>query len=91
MERISVVQRMLLTCKTASEYIEKRKNNSLTLKERMQLKVHLLICKVCRYYDEQSAIIDKLLQLKSKQQAETKHTDKEIEELKENIIQKLHP
>jgi hypothetical protein len=91
MERISFVHRMLLTCKTASEFIEKRKNNSMTLKERVQLKIHLLICKVCRYYEKQSAIIDKLLHLKSKQQAETKHTDKEIEELKENIIQKFNP
>ncbi|MCW3463889.1 hypothetical protein [Chitinophaga nivalis] len=48
-------------CKEATLLAEKRLQQPLPLKERVGLDIHLLLCRHCRRYVQQSKRIDKLL------------------------------
>ncbi|WP_306350017.1 hypothetical protein [Flavobacterium sp. '19STA2R22 D10 B1'] len=56
------MSKMLVSCKIATELIEKKGVVKLSRNESVQLKFHTLICNVCRRYEKQSAIIDKALE-----------------------------
>jgi hypothetical protein len=43
----------MLSCKQASEIISQSLDRKLTIRERFSLKLHLLICKYCRYFSQQ--------------------------------------
>jgi predicted anti-sigma-YlaC factor YlaD len=43
----------MLSCKQASEVISQSLDRKLTAWERFNLKLHLLICKYCRYFSQQ--------------------------------------
>ena len=43
----------MLSCKQASEVISQSLDRKLTTWERLNLKLHLLICKYCRYFSQQ--------------------------------------
>jgi hypothetical protein len=43
----------MLKCKQASEVISQSLDRKLTIWERFNLKLHLLICKYCRYFSQQ--------------------------------------
>jgi predicted anti-sigma-YlaC factor YlaD len=43
----------MLSCKQASEVISQSLDRKLTTVERFNLKLHLLICKYCRYFSQQ--------------------------------------
>lgn len=81
---------LMLSCKKATELIEKRQVKPLSAIEKIQLDAHLSMCKACHAYEDQSVQID---QLWEKQIASFKDevilTDKEkttlIEFLKKNI------
>lgn len=50
-----------LSCFKATELIEKKIYSKLSLKEKIQLKVHKTMCSACTNYEKQSYIIDKAL------------------------------
>lgn len=54
---------MMLSCDTATFYISKRDYQKLSCKENLQLKMHLMGCKLCRAFNEQNAIITKKLNM----------------------------
>ena len=43
----------MLTCKQASQFISASLDRPLTLRERLTLKLHLLICKYCKRFSQQ--------------------------------------
>ncbi len=43
----------MLTCKQASQFISQSLDRPLTLRERLALKLHLLICKYCKRFSQQ--------------------------------------
>ena len=43
----------MLDCKQASNIISQSLDRSLTARERFALKLHLFICKYCRYFNQQ--------------------------------------
>ncbi len=43
----------MLSCKQASQIISQSLDRSLTTRERFALKLHLLICKYCKYFSQQ--------------------------------------
>lgn len=43
----------MLSCKQASEVISQSLDRKLTTWERFNLKLHLFICKYCRYFSQQ--------------------------------------
>ncbi|MEO8770832.1 MAG: hypothetical protein ABI402_12120 [Ferruginibacter sp.] len=50
-------------CEKATFLIEKKQFESITLKDNMELKIHLAGCAVCRTYQHQSVLINKVTQL----------------------------
>ncbi|MBR9998462.1 MAG: hypothetical protein KFF73_05790 [Cyclobacteriaceae bacterium] len=49
---------LMLSCKKATELIEKRSVVGLSIRERIQLKMHTSMCSACKAYEGQSQTID---------------------------------
>ena len=43
----------MITCKQASQFISNSLDRPLTLRERLTLKLHLLLCKYCKRFNQQ--------------------------------------
>lgn len=56
----NALKNIIYNCKQATFLIEKRMAGKITASETVQLKVHLAGCSVCRLYQEQSVLINKL-------------------------------
>jgi len=52
---------MMLSCKKATELVEKKSVVELAFTENIQLKMHLMVCSACKQYENQSKIIDLVL------------------------------
>ena len=50
---------LFLSCFKATELIERRLHFTLSFKEKLQLKLHLMMCDACSKYEKQSLIIEK--------------------------------
>lgn len=77
---------LLLSCLRATELIEKRMDNNLPFVKRMQLKVHMSLCKACKTYEKQSIFLDEALI--GSHNLSGKAID--IESLKNSIISKMN-
>ncbi len=53
--------RLVNSCKKTTELIDKQLFTKLTLKEKMQLKVHNSMCKTCNAYVHQSKLLDNII------------------------------
>jgi len=53
---------MMLSCDTATFLITKRDYKKLKCKETLQLKMHLMGCKLCRSFNTQSSFLSEKLQ-----------------------------
>jgi hypothetical protein len=76
---------LLLSCLKATELIEKKLHVRLKWHERIQLKLHKLMCRACTNYEIQSAFIEKGISSAQKGM----YTEKEIEQLKSFILDKI--
>ncbi|NCT15997.1 MAG: hypothetical protein COW67_00920 [Flavobacteriales bacterium CG18_big_fil_WC_8_21_14_2_50_32_9] len=47
-----------LSCKKATEMVEQDKIVSLSLVDRLKLKLHISVCKACKVYQKQSDLLD---------------------------------
>lgn len=56
-----IMNMMVNSCKKTTELIDKQLLTPLTIKEKMQLKVHTSMCKTCNAYEHQSKLIDKII------------------------------
>ncbi len=74
----------MLSCLKATELVEKKLQVRLNFKEKVQLKLHVKVCKACNDYERQSILIEKAL---SSDKNEIKQHD--VEKLKLEIIEKL--
>ncbi|HEY8970229.1 MAG TPA: hypothetical protein VIM64_14090 [Puia sp.] len=90
-EPMGVIKKIQYDCRHATYLIEKRQQTSLTLKERIQLFIHLLGCSVCRLFQQQSRVIGHALQHLFKRSAEEVHTlDEGVKrEMQEKINERL--
>lgn len=52
----------MVSCQKAGELVEKKAVNSLSLKERFQLRLHRRVCSICANYEKQSQLIDKAIE-----------------------------
>jgi hypothetical protein len=77
---------IMLSCKKATELIEKRLVTKLSHVEKIQLKMHTAVCSQCATYEKQSEIIEKCI-------AQIHQPDKEqmklSSERKEQILKEL--
>ena len=49
---------LFLSCQKATELIEKKLFFRLSFKEKLQLKIHKLMCEACQRYEKQSELLD---------------------------------
>ena len=76
---------LMLSCLKATELIEKRFHVKLSFKERLQLRMHLMMCEKCTRYQKQSAFLEKSIENLS-----TTHSHSaNIDELKLKITKKI--
>lgn len=55
------LERIAYNCRKATFLIEKREGNNLTAHEQMELKIHQAGCYICRLYEQQSLLINDML------------------------------
>ncbi len=79
------MHKLFLSCLKATELIEKRLNFKLSVKEKLQLKVHKMMCSACSNYEKQSLFIEKGISLSQKRE----FTVDDIKQLKVIITEKL--
>lgn len=76
---------LFLSCFKATELIEKKLRFRLSIKEKLQLKMHKSMCDACTRYEKHSILIEKGIS-----SLEEDIPDKmELEYLKKRIIKKL--
>ena len=57
-----LMNKMMLSCKKATQLVEKKWVVKLTLQENLQLKLHTTMCSACKEYQKKSRIIEKALE-----------------------------
>ena len=80
---------LMLSCKRATELIEKKSILGLSWKEDVQLKMHTKMCDACSHYQKQSKEIDTLLEKYIHNEDESKMPQLENKQLKKNILHSL--
>lgn len=80
--------KLMLSCKKATELIEKKRIVGLSFGERLQLNLHKRACKPCATYEDQSDLIDKAMDKQQDHEKEVFH-DKLSDEAKSKIIERL--
>jgi hypothetical protein len=60
---MGVIKKIQYDCRHATYLIEKRQHTLLTIRERMQLVIHLSGCSVCRLFQRQSRWINRMLRM----------------------------
>ncbi|RBQ11914.1 zf-HC2 domain-containing protein [Pedobacter miscanthi] len=56
----SALKNIIYNCKQATFLIEKRLAGKITTAETLQLRIHLAGCSICKIYQQQSVLINKL-------------------------------
>lgn len=79
----------MLSCKRASELIDKQSVFKLTWKENVQLHIHTTMCDACATYQKQSNLLDSLLSKHIQNVDESQVPIIANNSLKEKIIKKL--
>ncbi len=79
---------MMITCKRATELVEIQFEKKLLFKQQFQLKLHLILCKVCDIYAKQSQKLNQILAHVIGQKVK-KTAFNDSQKLKTKIIKKL--
>lgn len=79
----------MLSCKKATELIDKKSVTKLTFKETGMLHMHTSMCDACTAYQKQSKVLDVLLHKHIDVTDETRVPQLKNDELKQEIISKL--
>ena len=80
-----LMNRLFLSCLKATELIEKSLHFRLSAKEKLQLKMHKMMCDACSMYEKQSIFLDKGISLSQ----EKEFSEDELKKLKVDITEKL--
>lgn len=54
--------KIVYNCRKATYLIEKRQIGQITLREKIELKIHLAGCSICRLFEKQSTVINRMVQ-----------------------------
>ncbi len=76
---------LFLSCLRATELIEKKLHFKLSVKEKLQLRTHKMMCNACSNYEKQSIIIEKGISINQK----SDFSIDDIQKLKLAITEKL--
>jgi hypothetical protein len=55
------LEKIAYNCRKATFLIEKKQEERLTMREKLELKIHLAGCSICRIYEKQSVLIDLMM------------------------------
>jgi len=80
-----IMHKLFLSCLKATELVEKKMHFGLTAKERVQLKMHKMMCDACTSYEKQSIFLEKGISLRQHDELSTK----DLQHLKVAIHEKL--
>ena len=84
------MQKMMLSCKKATELIDKKIHSGINREEKVKLYFHTIMCSACSNYEKQSFLIDKALKNPGDSQSESNQNHAEpTEGMADRIIQKL--
>jgi hypothetical protein len=85
------MKNFFIKCDDATLICDKKQYKEASLWERIKLSYHLLVCKNCRVYPEQNAIITEVLKIKAKEysQADKVLLPKEKELMRKELQKKL--
>lgn len=88
---MGVIKKIQYDCRHATYLIEKRQHALLTIKERIQLVIHLSGCSVCRLFQRQSRWINRMLRtlFHSPQGQENRLSDEFKQQLQQKIDERL--
>lgn len=67
---MKLMQPIMLSCRQASNLIQKNEAGTLGTMDRLRLKMHLALCKLCRQYAKQSERLSEFLEHHFKQGSE---------------------
>jgi len=79
-------------CRKATHLIEKKLIDHLTFREKLELKIHLAGCSVCRVFEQQSALINRMVRelFHPPKITELKLDEKYKKQMQERIEEKLN-
>ncbi len=80
---------LMLSCKKASELIDKKSLIKLSWKESLQLNMHTAMCDGCKAYEKQSLVLDNILHKHVQSNDESQVPQLENPDLKNKIKSKL--
>ena len=89
---MGVIRKIQYNCRHATYLIEKKQHVSLTVKERFQLLIHLSGCSVCRLFQRQSRMINRMMRgLFQASEKEERKLDEDFKrQLQERIEERLN-
>ena len=89
---MSYLKKIIYNCKQATFLIDKRAIKPLTLRERIELRIHLYGCSFCRIYKKQSRIINEMVQelFRSSKEPNVKLDEGFKKELQDRIEEELN-
>ena len=74
------LNRIAFNCKKATLLIEKKQSRVLSLREKLELKIHLAGCSVCRLFEQQSIKINRIYKLYFNEAAENIKLDDQFKD-----------
>lgn len=75
----------MIDCQQISELVERSKVERISLAHRLSIRFHHTICKNCRHYFTDSALMDEMLSKRFRHLSEYTFTSEEKERLKKKI------
>ncbi|MGY3053285.1 hypothetical protein ACVWYG_001483 [Pedobacter sp. UYEF25] len=78
-------------CKKATFLIEKKQTGKITIREQLELKIHMMGCSLCRIYEKQSLLINKMVKdfFSSQEEEKSSLDEKFKKKLQAEIEKKL--
>ena len=64
-----MIGQLMISCRMATAWIEKKHRTELSWRESIQLSLHLALCDACRQYQVQSSLLEKLFKIKQQDDA----------------------
>jgi hypothetical protein len=89
---MSELKRIIYNCEKATFLIDKRMESKITFRERIELRIHLIQCDVCKLYIKQSEKINEMIKslLKTPAGVEIRLDDTFKDELQVKIDARLN-
>lgn len=78
---------LFLSCLKATKLIEKKIHFKLSIREKLQLKMHKSMCNACSSYEKQNFLIEKAIATQVNR--ESQKTDVDLAQFKKSILERI--